>query len=265
MSSTCSTNLPRIMLRIFLLALLLAAAPAWAQPADENTLFEQGNRAYAEGDYGAAREAYDQLVKAGSRNPAVFLNLGHADFRLGRDVAAAINYRRALALEPGNSAARSSLEHVLGKLGVPAPGLGAAEVIGKYISFDLLALIGSMLFWLGIILVVFAVFSVKRRPGLAVLGVLIAIAGATLVAAAWAGDSRVALAKTSIVVGDAVDARSTPADNAQKLADLPMGTPVRVIAARDDWSLVRLPVGVDGWVRSAALEPVFPGALPGNP
>lgn len=250
------------MLRKFFLLFLLAATAA-AQPADETALFEQGNRAYAEGDYGAARDAYEQLVKAGSRNPAVFLNLGHADFRLGRDVAAAINYRRALALDPSDSAARSSLEHVLGKLGVPAPGLGAAEIVGQYISFDLLSLLGSLMFWLGTIAVVFALFSVKRHTGLALLGVLIAIVGATFVALAWAGDSRIALAKTSIVIGDAVDARSTPADNAQKLADLPLGTPVRVIAARDDWSLVRLPLGVDGWVRTAALEPVFPGALPG--
>ena len=250
------------MLRIFLF-LLLAAATAAGQPADETALFEQGNRAYAEADYGAAREAYEQLVKAGSRNPAVFLNLGHADFRLGPEVAAAINYRRALALDPSDSAARSSLEHVLAKLGVPAPGLGAAEIVGQYISFDLLSLIGSMLFWFGSIALVFALFSVKRRPGLAVAGVFAAILGATFVALAWAGDSRIALAKTSIVIGDAVDARSTPADNAQKLADLPLGTPVRIIASRDDWSLVRLPLGVDGWVRTAALEPVFPGALPG--
>jgi len=248
-----------------ILPLLFVAVTAAAQPVDESAVFERGNRAYAEGDYGAARDAYEQLVKAGSRNAAVFLNLGHADFRLGRDVPAAINYRRALALDPANSAARSSLEHVLGKLGVPAPGLGAAEIVGQYISFDLLALIGSLLFWLGTLTLVFALFSAKKHTGLAVIGVLAAIVGATLVALSWAGDSRIALAKTSIVVGDAVDARGTPADNAQKLADLPLGTPVRVIASRDDWSLVRLPLGVDGWVRTAALEPVFPGALPEAP
>ena len=242
--------------------LLIAAGTALGQPAEEAVVFDQGNRAYAGGDYAAAREAYEQLVRAGSRNPSVFLNLGHTDFRLGRDVASAINYRRALALDPGNTAARSSLEHVLNKLGVPAPGLGAAEIVGQYISFDLLVLLGSLLFWAGTILLVYAVFSAVRRLGLAVAGVLIAVVGATLVSLSWAGDSRIALAQTSIILGDAVDARSAPADNAQKLADLPIGTPVRVIAARDDWSLVRLPVGVDGWVRSSALEPVFPGALP---
>ena len=262
---TCSKNSQKTMVKKLLTLLLLSAVAAVAQAPDEAALFDQGNRAYAEEDYGAAREAYEQLVRAGSRNPSVYLNLGHADFRIGRDVAAAINYRRALALDPGNTAARSSLEHVLGKLGVPAPGLGAAEIVGQYISFDLLVLLGSLLFWAGILLFVFAIFSATRRPGLAFIGVLIAVVGATAVSVSWAGDSRIALAQTSIVVGDATDARSTPADNAQKLADLPIGTPVRVIAARDDWSLVRLPVGVDGWVRSAALEPVFPGAVPAVP
>jgi tetratricopeptide (TPR) repeat protein len=249
---------------IFTLA-LLAVASTVAAEIDTVAVFDRGNRAYAEDDYGAAKDAYEELVRAGSTDPAVYLNLGHAEFRLGRDVAAAIKYRRALALDPGNTAARSSLEHVLTKLGVPAPGLGAAEIVGQYISFDLLVLLGSLLFWAGILLVVFALFTAKRRPGLVLVGVLVAMVGATAVAFSWAGDSRIALAQTSIVVGDAVEARSAPADNAKKLGDLPRGTPVRIIGARDDWSLVRLPIGVDGWVRSAALEPVFPGALSAHP
>jgi hypothetical protein len=254
--------------KLFALLILLAAAGApvlCAQPADEATVLEEGNRAYAEGDYGKAQDLYEQLVKAGSANSAVFLNLGHAEFRLGREVPAAINYRRALMLDPANSAARSSLEHVMAKLGVPAPGLGAPEIVGQYVSFDLLALTGSLLFWAGILLVVYAVFGAKRRPGLVAAGIFLAILGSTAVAVSWAGDSRVALAHTSIVTGDAVEALSSPADNAKKLSDLPAGTPVRVVAARDDWSLVRLPIGVDGWVRSSALEPVFPGALPEAP
>lgn len=252
------------MRNIFLLLLFAVSmtAASTTRAASDTEVFDQGNRAYAEGAYAEARERYEELVKAGTRDSAVFLNLGHADYQLGRKVPAAINYRRALALDPGNTAARSSLEHVFKDLGVPAPGLGAAEIVGQYISFDLLVLFGSGLVWVGVGLVVFALFSAGRKPGWVVLGVLMAVAGATAVAVSWAGDSRIALAQTSMVAGDGTDARSTPADNAQKLADLPPGTPVRVIAARDDWSLVRLPVGVDGWVRTAALEPVFPGALP---
>ena len=251
---------------ILVTAVLFAAAVmAAAAQSPDDTAFAEANRSYAQGDYGAARDAYDKLARAGTENPALFLNLGHAEYRLGNGVQAAINYRRALALDPGNAAARASLEHVMASLGLPAPGLGAAEIAGRYIPFDLLVLLGNLAFWIGIVAVVFAVFSVRRRNGLAAAGVLIALLGATAVAVAWAGDTRIALARTSVVTADAVDARSTPADNGKKLSDLPRGTPVKVVAARDDWSLVRLPIGVDGWVRSSALEPVLPGALPAAP
>ena len=248
---------------VFFLTLLTFALSA--EPLDHAALFDQGNRAYAQGNYEEARLAYQKIVKAGSSDSSVFLNLGHADARLGREVSAAINYRRALALEPSNSAARSSLEYVLAGLGVPAVEMAVPEMIGQYISFDLLVLFGSLLFWAGILLVVFAIFSAQRRMGLIILGVLVALVGSTVVGVSWAGDSRIALAQTFLVVSKGVEARSAPAENGQKLANLPQGTPVRVLAAHDGWSLVRLPVGVDGWVKSETIEPVFPGALAQSP
>lgn len=245
----------------FLLLLLLACSPLAAQSASAPQLFEEANRLYAEQDYEGARAAYEKIVKQGTVDPAVFLNLGHAEYRLDRPALAAINYRRALALDPADTAARSSLEHVQRELAQPAPGVGFADLAGQYVSFDLLALIGSLCFWAGLLLVVYAVFSAGRRTGLLVLGIFIAMAGATAVALSWAGDSRIALAQTSIVTDDAV-ARSAPAENGQKLSDLKKGAAVRVLAARDGWSLVRLPVGVDGWVPTGALEAVFPDPPP---
>lgn len=243
------------MLRILPLLLLLAA-PVFAQSPDAAQSFDKANRLYAEQDYEGARLAYEKLVKSGTRDAAVFLNLGHAEYRLDRPALAAINYRRALALDPSNGAARSSLEHVQRELGQPAAGVGFADLAGQYVSFDLLALLGSLLFWAGLLLVVFAVFSKQKRTGLLLLGIFVAVIGATAVAVSWSGDSRIALAQISIVTDDAV-ARSAPAENGQKLSDLKQGAAVRVLASRDDWSLVRLPVGIDGWVPSAKLEPVF--------
>jgi tetratricopeptide (TPR) repeat protein len=243
------------MLRFLSLFLLLAAS-LFAQAPDAAQSFDKANQLYAEQDYEGARQAYEKIVKSGTRNAAVFLNLGHAEYRLDRPALAAINYRRALALDPANSAARSSLEHVQRELGQPTAGVGFADLAGQYISFDLLVLLGSLLFWAGLLLVVFAVFSKQRRSGLIVLGIFVAIIGATAVAISWAGDSRIALAQISVVTDDTV-ARSAPAENGQKLSDLKQGGAVRVLASRDDWSLVRLPVGIDGWVPSAKLEPVF--------
>jgi len=251
--------------KIFLgLLASLFASSLFAATGDPAARFEEANRLYAEKDYAEARNSYEQLALDGATNPAVFLNLGHAEYRLGRPALAAINYRRALALDPADTAARSSLEHVQRELGQPAPGMGFAEVVGKYISYDLLALIGSLLFWAGSLLVVFAVLSARKQTGLLALGVFVALVGATAVAVSWAGDSRIALEHISVVVEE-TEARSAPADNGQKLSDLKKGAPVRVIAARDDWSLVRLPIGVDGWIKSAALQPVLPADLPPSP
>lgn len=241
----------------FVLVLICCGSPLGAQPSSVPNSFDEANRLYAEKDYEGARSAYEKIVKEGTVDPAVFLNLGHAEYRLERPALAAINYRRALALDPSDTAARSSLEHVQNELAQPAPGVGIADLAGQYVSFDLLALIGSLLFWAGILLVVFAVFSAGRHTVLLVLGVFIAMLGATAVSLSWAGDSRIALAQTSIVTDDAV-ARSAPAENGQKLSDLKKGAAVRVLAARNGWSLVRLPAGVDGWVPSNAIEAVFP-------
>lgn len=246
-----------------LLLLIGGVAPVVAA-SDQAATFDEGLRAYAEGDYAAARRAYEQLVKEGSTDPSVFLNLGHAEYRAERPVQAAINYRRALALNPADSAARSSLEHVLVELGIPAPGMGFPQVVGQYISFDLLVLLGSLMFWAGLLLVVFALFSSGRHRSLAVLGVFLALLGATAVAVSWAGDSRIALAQTAMVT-EGTMALSAPSANSQKLADLRPTEVVRIVASRDDWSLVKLPIGVEGWVRSNTLEPVFPGALPEVP
>ncbi len=237
------------------------AAAGEANPVaspDDAAAFQEANALYARGDFAGARAIYERLVRAGVQDAALFHNLGNAEFRTGQPVQAAINYRRALALDPGHPEARHSFEHVLGKLGSPSPGMGAAEVAGRYVSFDLLALLGSLTFWAGVLGLTWSLFARGRHLLASVLSVLLAMVGATAVAISWAGDSRLALQQTSIVVADATEARTTPADNAQKLSVLPVGTPVRLIAERDGWSLVKLPLGVEGWVKTAALQPLLP-------
>lgn len=243
-------------------ALLLGAALCGAEEPPgyvAGDSFAVANRSYASGDFEAAREGYETMVKNGTVDPAVFLNLGHSDFRLGRDVEAAINYRRALALEPGNASARSGLERAMQKIGLPAPGLGFGEIVAGYVPFDVLAALGTAAFWAGILAVLYGVFAPGRRTALVAAGVLAALAGATAMAISWAGDSRVSLARTLVVAGDQAVARNAPAGNSQKLCDLPRGTAVSLIASRDGWALVRLPLGVDGWVPEPALVPVVPG------
>lgn len=233
-------------------ALRAVAAPDYAE------LFEEGNRLYAAKDYEGARKAYEQAVDEGARDPAIFLNLGHAEYQSGRPALALINYKRALALDPSQDAARQSLEHVGKELGISSRGVGFADIAGRYISFDLLALLGSLLVWGGLLLVLYAVFSNRKRGALVALGIGAALIGATAVAIAWTGDSRVALSQISVTTTE-ISAHASPSENSQKQANLRIGDAVRVLARGDEgWSLVKLPNGLKGWVQSDALQPVLP-------
>ncbi|MFM8885822.1 MAG: SH3 domain-containing protein [Chthoniobacterales bacterium] len=238
-------------------AVLWLAAPAHAID-DSAKLFEEGNRLYAAKDYDGALKVYEGITDGGTRNSAIFLNMGHAEYQLGRPALALINYQRALALDAGNDAARQSLEHVQKELGQSSKGLGFAQIAGRYMPFDLLVLLGSLFFWIGLLVVVYAFFSARRRTGLALLGASLAIIGATASAVAWMGDSRIALSQVSVVTKDAA-AYASPSDNSQKQANLQVGEAVRVLGSNQDgWCFAKLPNDVKGWVRSEALQSVLP-------
>lgn len=245
--------------RLLLPALFLAFAGHAADVQSYSALFEEGNRLYAEGDFEGARKSYEEAVDEGARDPAVFLNLGHAEYKIGRPALALINYKRALALDPAQDAARQSLEHVEKELGQNLGGVGFDA--GRYISYDLLALVGSLLVWGGLLVLLYAVFSKGKRGALASFGILAALLGATAVALAWKGDSRVALLQISIVTSE-TQAHASPSENSQRQGSLKIGDPVRVIAGNEEgWSFVELPNDLKGWVRSDALQPVLPQGL----
>lgn len=248
--------------RIFRLLLPVLCFGSFGHAADVESytaLFEEGNRLYAEGDYEGARKSYEEAVNEGARDPALFLNLGHAEYKIGRPALALINYQRALALDPAQDAARQSLEHVEKELGRNLQRGGFD--VGRYVSYDLLALAGSLLVWGGLLALLYAVFSNRKGGLLVACGIVAALLGATAVALAWKGDSRVALLQISIVTSE-TQAHASPSENSQRQGSLKIGDPVRVMADNGEgWSFVELPNDLKAWVRSDALQPVLPKGL----
>ena len=76
-----------ILLMVFL---LMNTAILYAQ-ASKESLFDQGNTAYNEGDYQKAISLYEQTLKTGQHSAALYFNLGNAYYRLNK-VAESIYY-----------------------------------------------------------------------------------------------------------------------------------------------------------------------------
>lgn len=89
-------------------AWLVLSAPAHPEPLDH--YFEQGNAYYSGGDYTAAIDTYEKILKGGQASPELYYNLGNAYFRQGQLGQAIMNYIRARRLDPRDDDIRTNLE-----------------------------------------------------------------------------------------------------------------------------------------------------------
>lgn len=194
-------------------------------------------------------------------NSGLEANIGNASLLgddLGRAVAA---FRRSLAIDPTNEAARAGLAQARRRVGSPAspiaPTLAALgpftdAAVARLTPVGLLAAAAGF-YVLANALVALRVLRGSRTlvPAVASL-VLGALAAAPVALTALADDA-------SAVVTDAVIARRGPDDSIYAAAfdkPLPAGAEVRVIEIRGAWSRVALSDGRDAWVPITVLERV---------
>lgn len=97
--------------RTGLIALLLII-PFFSLRADIAPAFDAANKLYEQGNFQAAANGYESLIRSGARSVVVYFNLGNAWFKaghLGRAIAA---YREAQRLAPRDPNVRFNLQFV---------------------------------------------------------------------------------------------------------------------------------------------------------
>ncbi len=214
--------------------------------------FEAGNENYDAGKFGAAREAYEQMIARGEWSANVFYDLGNADFRLGEKGRAALNYERALALNPSHPEATANLRLVREQSGAHIAEMTWIDRLFPRVSADVYAVLGAIAVTA---LVAFLVLMFARGIGAGLwLGCI-----ASLLLAGYAGTALWRDARDSslaVIVGDKVEARLAPADRAGVAESLPPGSRVRIRSERGEWIYCDLPGKGLGWLPSGALEKI---------
>ena len=81
-----------IYIQIFLLSMV--------SMAQNNTLFEQGNALYNEGDYNEAIIKYKSVLESGEHSAELYFNLGNAYYKLNNVAPSIYYYEKALQLAP---------------------------------------------------------------------------------------------------------------------------------------------------------------------
>ena len=239
---------------VLLCGIFLAAV--WAHPcAASPTAFDEANHLFEQGDFSAARERYAQVAEGGERSANLFHNLGNAEYRLEARGRAALNYERALVLEPWHAEARKNLAFVRGQTAAKVlPRKWLDRALREQISGLYPALAAGAL-WVAIGCGTVGILRKRRRVLPCLAGTFALLVATYAGAGVWRDEER--RAEAIIIVPEAA-ARSEAAENSRLAERLPAGSAVRVRARRGAFTYADLPSGQRGWIRSEELENVQP-------
>jgi tetratricopeptide (TPR) repeat protein len=229
------------------------------------TLFREGNEAYAAKDFQTAIKKYSRIVDAGIRDGAVEFNLANACFRSGDLGHAILHYERAARLLPRNTDVRQNLRIARKQtedLATEEDVNGVVRFFRKF-AFSLTAnewslLLSACFFAMGAVLVVRTfVRGEAARLRLRNAAVILAVAfvfSAGSVAAHW---YRLSRPDAVILVPEVkLYAEPAPGPDDKHLFLLHEGTVVRVLRTEGDWVLVRFGPAMRGFCPKDVLEEI---------
>ncbi len=214
-------------------------------------------------DYPKAIEAYEAMIGDGHVSAEVYYNLAVALEKSGRMVDAALNYRRALVLDPGLRSANNNLALLAAGQGITMRPRTWLNDVTTVVHPGWLQGLGATLGWVGLAGLAVVIFGPGRRRALLAGAIGVSLVGGGLFAMGVVADPRVADANLAMVtrIGGA-DALAGPAKNSSVVDKLAAGEAVGLLSPRGAWSYVELADGARGWVPTEALTMVMPGETP---
>ena len=246
---------------LLLLAALCVAAPLLAASPESQRVLQEADRAYREAQYQAAQDGYLRLLRNEGATGHLLYNLGNTAFRLNQTGRAILYYEKARLLLPRDADLLYNLGRAreLARDATPEPtGFAAAAFfwIGSLTLAEIFWFFAAanVLFWALMLLRL----SVKAEWTHYLLYLFLTVwllAGASF----WMKWHQVRTDDRAVILQAEVGVLAGPDIRDTLLFKLHEGTIVRQERAEEGWSLIRLPDGKRGWMKSEALERVVEG------
>jgi tetratricopeptide (TPR) repeat protein len=246
-----------------LLALLLASVgglTAAGQIVAAARLFDEGNAAFEDGQFGLAIEKYEAALREGFQSGALHTNLGSSYYRMDRLGLSMYHYQQALALTPQGRELRHNIQILQPQLRdqfsrLPEPiWTRWRESIVQTPGLGWLFTLGSVLWLAGSALVVLRLLGRIRSAGLTrVVPPLIATGLFIMVSAVGASvvEDR---NERAVVVSQEADLTEESSGARRASVRVHEGLVVKLIDRSEGRVQVQLPNGVVGWVSEEALR-----------
>ena len=223
--------------------------------------FQQGNTAYAQGQFSQAVHAYEYVRAQGLSHWALYYNLGNAYYKGGQLGRAIANYERAFRLNPHQEDVVFNLNLALAKAGDPLlPNGPLARLLWRIFfwpSLNVLTVLVSLLF-MGLCIGGAAYFTKGYRSSAEL---TMGVAAGWLALSLWLG-FRISLAtqREAVIVVPTAEVRSGPNTTYSANFTVPEGRRVLLLEEQEPikgWMEIGIPSeGLKGWVPDLSIEPI---------
>lgn len=237
---------------VILLAILSLTAIA---TADSTNLFTRANEAMGKGEYQAAAELYEKLIRKSGYSADVLFNLAVSYEHAGQPGKAILNYERALRLAPSDSDIKGNLHLLRKKNGLYSRELSRPEKFFQILNMDQWLLTGLVFLVIFTLLLLAALRLplpvILRRTASVVCLLLIALSACGAVYNyptyhAW------------VVTGEGSRLLLSPFDSSKSNGSIQAGRLVYPEKNYHEFTYIKDDTGRTGWIRSRDIESIVP-------
>lgn len=247
------------MKQIFYILITLFSTIGFAQ---NQTLFEQGNKLYNDGKYAEAIEKYKAILETNHHSEALYFNLANAHYKLNHIAPSIYYYEKALQLAPDDKDIKNNLAFAKNMTidAVDAvPDAGFSKLLKKvtnimdFDSWAKLAVVSVIMFVLIFLWYYFTYSTTKKRLAFIASNAFLFLAAISLVIAfhKYNVDKK---DKPAIVFAQETVIKSEPNNRSQELFRLHEGTKVQILDTVSHWKEIKLSDGKTGWIENEDIK-----------
>lgn len=231
--------------------------------AGENSLFEQANTAYEDGEFGIAIQLYDSLIHQDLISKELFYNLGNSYYKNQEYPKAILYYEKALKLSPGDEETLHNLKLAYNKISDEQPEKSSVRLtdwiyLNTPLSSNSWGWIGVLLLFSGFGALIY--FVLGQTPSLKRLlfyfGIIFLIfSGISIYLSSLHYDKALEESK-AIVLEPSIDIMTEPTENASVAFILHEGSKVSILQSNKEWYEIKFADGKIGWLEKTAVATI---------
>jgi len=226
--------------------------------------FKEGNLLYEHGDYKGAEKLYEDLIKSGVINSALYYNAGNASFKTGSTGKAILYYERALRMSPRDEDIKQSLRYISSVTVDKQTDENSGIVYLLFSGLNGLLSINELTITVFILYVILflagLIYIFSDRPSIKF---FLRVTGVFLLFFFFLSSLFLCIRiydqeymKKGIIMISQEKARSGPGEDYTEVFTIHEGSKVLLRDILQDWRKITLPNGYSGWIKNKSVEEI---------